>query len=132
MTLSFPGATVTINVYGPSVDDIRTVVASEIAAALTPLETQMSSDFLNFAADQGSKIDVLTAGIADIAADVQVLLDKAAQAGVFTQEEQDAATALTGKLDALKSAVSGLNDEVGDQDGSDTPAEPPADQTPAA
>lgn len=114
---------VTITVLGPSMDDIRTAVASEIAAALTPLEQHMS-DTANFLTDLGPKIDTLTTGMADIAADVQVLLDKAAQAGVFTAEEQALADGVTAKFDALKTAVSNLNDEVGDQDGSDNP---PAD-----
>ena len=114
----FTGPVTIINL-GPTAEEI----AAAVTAALTPLEQKMS-DATDFLAAEGDKIDVLTAGIADIAADVQVLLDKAASAGVFTADEQAAAAAVTEKLDALHAAVSGLNDEVGDQDGSDTPPAP--------
>lgn len=117
---------VTITVQGPTMDDIRIAVASEIAAALTPLG-DLVSDFTDFAANIGAKLDTFTAGLADIAADVAVLLTKAAQAGVFTAEEQAVADGVQAKFDAVHSGLSGLNDEVGDQDGSDTPpAEPTA------
>jgi hypothetical protein len=117
---------VTINVNGPTADDIRIVVASEIAAALTPLEQKMS-DFTAFAANISTQLDTFAAGLTDIAADVAVLLTKAAQAGVFTPEEQALADAVQGKFDAVHTGLSNLNDEVGDQDGSDNPpAEPTA------
>jgi outer membrane murein-binding lipoprotein Lpp len=113
-----------ITVLGPSAEDIAAIVAAQLTAALTPLETTMT-DASTFLTDLGPKIDTLTTGMADIAADVQVLLDKAAAAGVFTSEEQALADGVTAKMDALKAAVSSLNDEVGDQDGSDNP--PPAE-----
>lgn len=117
---------VTITVYGPSLDDIRIAVASETAAALTPLENTVS-DISDFLTNLGPKVDTLTTGMADIAADVAVLLTKASQAGVFTADEQALADGVTAKFDALHQAVSDLNDQVGDQDGSDTP--PPAEPT---
>ena len=63
----------------------------------------------------------VAAALADVAADVTALLAKAGTAGVFSADEQAKADAAAGKLSAVSDALTNLNTEVGDQDGSDTP-----------
>ena len=79
----------------------------KILAVLTEMRNTMAS-----AAEQ---LDALSAAVDDIAADVQVLVDKSGQ---LDAEGQAALDRLTGKLNDL-------NVEVGDQDGSDS-AQPTA------
>jgi len=65
--------------------------------------------------------------LTDVASDVTALLTKAGGAGVFTAEEQALADAATAKLTALGTALSALDTQVGDQDGSEGgPTPPPA------
>jgi N-acetylglucosamine kinase-like BadF-type ATPase len=111
---------VTIHVHGPTAEEIRTVVATEITAALNPLENKMTqiSDFLDAT---NATADQVNAAVADIAADVAVLL-AAVPAGTFTTDEQAKADALAAKLTAVTDALGALDTAVGDQDGSDTPA----------
>lgn len=94
---------------------------------LTIMEALMS-DFTTFAANVSTQLDTFAAGLTDIAADVAVLLTKAAQAGIFTAEEQAVADGVQAKFDTAHANLSALNDQVGDQDGSDTPP-PPAEPT---
>lgn len=91
-----------------------------VLAGLTRLENRMSetSEFLSA---ELPKLDTVLAGLADISDDVAVLLTKASSSGVFTPEERDRADAVTGKLDAVHTALSNLNDQVGDQNLSDAP-----------
>lgn len=110
---------VTIHVHGPSAEEIRTLVAAELATALNPLETKMTeiSDFLD---TTNATVDQVNTAVADIAADVAVLL-AAVPDGTFSAEEQAKADALAAKLTAVSDALSALDTAVGDQDGSDTP-----------
>ena len=110
-----------LNFYGPTAEELRTIVATEITAALNPLENKMTeiSDFLDAT---NATVDQVNTAVTDIAADVAVLL-AAVPAGTFSTEEQAKADALVGKLTAVSTALGALDTAVGDQDGSDTPVE---------
>lgn len=100
--------------------DFLTALVRPFVQGVHRLETKLSdiSDFLDA---QGSKADNLAAALADVSADVQALLAKAGSAGVFSADEQAKADALSGKFDAITTALSALDTAVGDQDGSDNP-----------
>lgn len=91
-----------------------------LVLGINRLEQHMTeiSDALD--ADNAS-IGVIATTLTAVAADVAVLLTKASGAGVFSAEEQAKADQVNAGLTALADAAAGLQTEVGDQDGSDTP-----------
>lgn len=94
-----------------------------VLAGIHRLEHQMSaiSDFLDA---ENASLATIASTLTAVAADVAVLLTKASGAGVFSADEQAKADEVNAGLSALATAAAGLQTEVGDQDGSDTPVEP--------
>lgn len=82
---------------------------TEVIRHLHRLEKHMS--------DAAAQIDALSAKVDAIAADVQILVNT--DTSSLPQDAQDA-------LDRLSAKLTDLQTEVGDQDGSDTPADPNA------
>lgn len=72
-------------------------------------------------AAQNAALDTVTAQLADLAADVAVLV-----AGELTTEQQAVADGIAAKLAAVSSGLATLDTSVGDRDGSDTPPVEPA------
>lgn len=107
-----------------------------ILQTLQRIEEHMGN-FEDFAAAVSAKADANAAVLASLAADVAVLAS-----GELTAEQQAAADAALGKLDALAASLTAVQTEVGDRDGDGVPAAPaadapadepaPADEAPAA
>ncbi len=99
-----------ITITGPSAEDIRTIVAAELAAALTPLEESMATEAEQFAA--------LDAKVTDLIADVRAAL------AALTADRDNLGPDGQAALDTLTAKVDAFDTEVGDADGSDTPPTP--------
>lgn len=104
---------------GPSQDGPSAVVAfTYILQALTRIEAHVATIDETLAA-QSAALDTVAAQLADLAADVAVLVS-----GELSTEQQAAADSITAKLTALTESLAALDTSVGDRDGSDTPPEP--------
>lgn len=106
----------TINVLGPTLDDLRTIIRAELSAAVTPIKEQFMSEFTDLR-------DQLAGVFADLAAKIdrlQVAVDSADSATHLTAEDQAV-------LDEIKAAVAAARATVGDENADGTPpAEPTA------
>lgn len=70
-------------------------------------------------AAQSAALDTVAAQLADLAADVAVLVS-----GELSTEQQVVADGIAAKLAAISNGLLALDTSVGDRDGSDTPPEP--------
>lgn len=97
----------TINVYGPSADDIRTIVAAGLAAALTPLEEAMATE--------AEQLNALSVKVDDLIADVRAAL------AALEADRDNLGPDGQAALDSLTAKLAAFDAEVGDADGSDAP-----------
>lgn len=102
--------------------DVRLAIADlarQLFRRFDRLEHQMSqiSDYFD---STNATLGTVQAKLTDVAADVTALLAKAGGSGVFTPDEQTRADTAAATLTALSDALTTLDTQVGDQDGSES------------
>lgn len=119
--LTFTGPT-TVHVYvALDPELLRPIIRSELAAALIPLEEPMTN-VAEIIAAQDVKVSTLAAAFGDFASDVRAYISEHPPTeGPVSDEDAAAADALMNKTDNVIAALSTLDVEVGDADGSDVP-----------
>ncbi len=102
--------------------DVRLAIADlarQLFRRFDRLEHQMSqiSDYFD---STNATLTTISDTLTDVAADVTALLAKGTASGIFSAEEQALADAATSKLSAVGTALTNLDTQVGDQDGSES------------